>query len=278
MPSGAAIASRRSTCSSIGRSRWCARDLTFEVPERINAKGEVLIPLDWGRIEELAVTLRKRRVEAVAVCLLHSYANPSHERRIGEILRQAMPELFVTLSHEILREYREYERTSTTALNAYVGPRVQTYLRRLETYLRAERFGGKIQIMRSNGGVMSIGLAQEQPVSMMESGPVAGMIGAGRLALDLKLERCIGFDMGGTTAKTSLITNGAPAIEEGYVIGGRRERSADAASGRRHCRGGGRRRVHRLGRCEWRHPCRPAKRGRRSRARPATARAISTRW
>jgi N-methylhydantoinase A len=132
-----------------------------------------------------------------------------------------MPGVFVTLSHEILREYREYERTSTTALNAYVGPRVQSYLRKLETYLRAERFGGRIQIMRSNGGVMSIGLAQEQPVSMMESGPVAGMIGAGRLAADLGIERCIGFDMGGTTAKTSLITNGAPAIEEGYVIGDR---------------------------------------------------------
>jgi N-methylhydantoinase A len=197
-----------------------ARNLTFEVPERINARGEVLISLNEAAVEEIAVTLRKRRVEAVAVCLLHAYANPAHERRIGEMVRQAMPNLFVTLSHEILREYREYERTSTTALNAYVGPRVEAYLLRLETYLRAERFDGQIQIMRSNGGVMSIKLAREQPVSMMESGPVAGMIGAGRLALDLGLERCIGFDMGGTTAKTSLITNGAPAIEEGYVIGG----------------------------------------------------------
>jgi len=195
------------------------RDLTFEVPERINAKGEVLIPLDAAAVEELAVTLRKRRVEAVAICLLHAYANPTHERRIAEILRRALPDLFVTSSHEILREYREYERTSTTALNAYVGPSVKTYLSRLESYLRRERFGGNIQIMRSNGGVMSIALAQDQPVSMMESGPVAGMIGAGRLALDMALERCIGFDMGGTTAKTSLITNGAPAIEDGYVIG-----------------------------------------------------------
>ncbi len=197
-----------------------ARDLTYEVPERTNASGEVLIRLDESATEEIAVAVRKRRVEAVAVCLLHAYANPAHERRIGEILRQSNPDLFVTLSHEILREYREYERTSTTALNAYVGPQVGGYLRKLETYLRTARFGGKIQIMRSNGGVMSIKLAREHPVSMMESGPVAGMIGAGRLALDLELERCIGFDMGGTTAKTSLITNGAPAIEEGYVIGG----------------------------------------------------------
>ena len=197
-----------------------ARDLTFEIRERINAKGEVLIPFDRVEVEELAAAIRERRVKAVAVCLLHSYANPAHERRIGEIMRQMLPDVFVTLSHEILREYREYERTSTTALNAYVGPRVQTYLRRLENHLRKERFGGAIQIMRSNGGIMSIGLAQEQPVAMMESGPVAGMIGAGRLASLLGLTRCIGFDMGGTTAKTSLIVNGAPAIEEGYVIGG----------------------------------------------------------
>jgi N-methylhydantoinase A len=196
------------------------RDLTFEVPERVNAKGEVLLPLDAIAVDALIATIRKRRVEAVAVCLLHSYANPAHEQRIGEMLRQAMPDVFVTLSHEILREYREYERTSTTALNAYVGPRVRTYLLTLEAYLRKTRFNGKIQIMRSNGGVMSMGLAQEQPVSMMESGPVAGMIGAGRLARDLKFGTAIGFDMGGTTAKTSLITNGAPAIEEGYVIGG----------------------------------------------------------
>jgi N-methylhydantoinase A len=196
------------------------RDLTFEVNERVNAKGEVLTPLDEAALDELTRTLKARRVEAVAICLLHSYANPAHEQRIASALRAALPDLFVTSSHEILREYREYERTSTTALNAYVGPRVQTYLRRLETYLRGQRFGGKIQIMRSNGGVMSIALAQDQPVSMMESGPVAGMIGAGRLARDLALETCIGFDMGGTTAKTSLITNGAPAIDEGYVIGG----------------------------------------------------------
>src|SRR5207244_5177267 len=111
------------------------------------------------------------RGEAVAVRFLHAYANPQHERRVGELMRAALPGLFVTLSHEIVREYREYERTSTTAINAFVGPRVGTYLRRLEGFLRTEKFDGKINIMRSNGGVMSIGTAQEQPVSMMESGP-----------------------------------------------------------------------------------------------------------
>jgi N-methylhydantoinase A len=195
------------------------RDLTFEVAERIDPKGDILVPLDEAAVESLAVTLRARGVEAISVSLLHAYANPMHERRVGKILRQSLPNVFVTLSHEILREYREYERTSTTALNAYVGPRVGTYLRRLEDYLRREGFVGKTQIMRSNGGVMSIALAQEQPVAMMESGPVAGMIGSGRLARDLEIPCAIGFDMGGTTAKTSLILNGVPAIEEGYVIG-----------------------------------------------------------
>ncbi len=196
------------------------RNLTFEVPERIDAGGNVLLALDESAVEKLLPALRESKVAAIAVCLLHAYANPGHERRLGSLLRKALPEVFVTLSHEILREYREYERTSTTVLNAYVGPRVKTYLGRLEDRLRTEQFPGKIQIMRSNGGIMSVGLAATQPVAMMESGPVAGMIAAGRLARDLSLERCIGFDMGGTTAKTSLIGGGVPAIEDGYVIGG----------------------------------------------------------
>lgn len=195
------------------------RSLTFEIPERVLASGEVLEALDEKVVADIISQIEAAGVESVAVCLLHSWANPSHERRVGDMLRKALPNVFVTLSHEILREYREYERSSTTALNAFVGPRVEGYLKRLETYLRSGAFGGKIHIMRSNGGVMSIGQAQEQPVSMMESGPVAGMIGAGRLARMLGLKRCIGFDMGGTTAKSSLITDGAPAIETGYVIG-----------------------------------------------------------
>src|SRR6185437_10471273 len=184
------------------------------------AQGAVLTALDEGEVQALVKTFAALNIEAVAVCFLHAYANPAHERRGGDILRAANPKLFVTLSHEIVREYREYERTSTTALNAFIGPRVQTYLGRLEHHLRDEKFGGKLNIMRSNGGVMSVRLAQEQPVSMMESGPVAGIIGAGRLAALLGIERAIGFDMGGTTAKASLITNGIPAIEDGYVIGG----------------------------------------------------------
>ena len=118
------------------------RSLTFELEERMNAAGEPILPLDKEQVEDTARMLVDRGIESVAVCLLHGYANPAHERKVGEILSRVSPGLFVTLSHEILREYREYERTSTTALNAYVGPRVRDYLDRLHAFLdeRQTRF------------------------------------------------------------------------------------------------------------------------------------------
>jgi N-methylhydantoinase A len=195
------------------------RDLTFEVRERMNAAGEVLLALDDAEVAALGDRLNELAIEAVAICFLHSYANPAHEIAAGEALRRVCPGIFVTTSHEILREFREYERTSTTALNAFVGPRVNQYLGRLEGFVRVLQFSGKIAIMRSNGGTMSIGEARRQPVAMMESGPVAGMIGAAHLAKLLGIRQAIGFDMGGTTAKTSLIAGGVLPIEEGYVIG-----------------------------------------------------------
>ncbi|HEY2533770.1 MAG TPA: hydantoinase/oxoprolinase family protein [Xanthobacteraceae bacterium] len=195
------------------------RELTFELAERMSAAGEVCEPLDAAAVSALSQKLAAMDIGAVAVCLLHAYANPAHEILAGEVLRRELPGLFVTLSHEILRQFREYERTSTTVLNAFVGPRVSRYLSRLEDYAHREKFAGGIAIMRSNGGTMSVGEARRAPVAMMESGPVAGMIGAGRIARLLGIERAIGFDMGGTTAKTSLITDGVPPIEEGYVIG-----------------------------------------------------------
>src|SRR6516164_5009940 len=195
------------------------RELTFEVRERMNAAGEVLVGIDAAAVEALGHRLTALGIEAVAICFLHSYANPAHELMAGEVLRRACPHVFVTTSHEILREFREYERTSTTALNAFVGPRVTEYLGNLEGLIRILSFTGKISIMRSNGGTMSIAQARRQPVAMMESGPVAGMIGAAYLARLLGIHQAIGFDMGGTTAKTSLITGGVLPIEEGYVIG-----------------------------------------------------------
>lgn len=195
------------------------RELTFELNERMNAAGDILVPLDAAAVSALAESLIAAKIEAVAVCFLHAYANPAHEMLAGDVLRRLLPGAFVTLSHEILREFREYERTSTTVLNAFVGPRVSRYLDRLRDFAKASQFDGQIGIMRSNGGTMSVGEARRGPVAMMESGPVAGMIGAGRVAALLGIERAIGFDMGGTTAKTSMITGGVPPIEEGYVIG-----------------------------------------------------------
>ena len=197
-----------------------ARHLSFEVAERLNAKGEVLTVLDEDAVAALAGQLTEDGVEAIAICFLHSHANPAHEQRAAKILATACPDIFVTQSSDILREYREYERMSTTALNAYVGPRVRNYLDRLDGHLEAGKFAGQVQIMRSNGGTMSLDQARTEPVSMMESGPVAGMIGAGHLASILGFDQCIGFDMGGTTAKTSMFRDGQAAIHEDYYIGG----------------------------------------------------------
>ena len=196
------------------------RQLRFEARERLDAKGDVLTPLDEASVRAVGRKLLAEGISAIAVCFLHSYANPAHEAAAGKILREMCPDLFVTLSHEILREFREYERTSTTVLNAYVGPRVAKYLKTLETHMGENGFDGAIHIVRSNGGSMSLTHAAVEPVSMMESGPVAGMIGAGSVAKLLGIRQAIGFDMGGTTAKATLITDGVPGIEEGYYIGG----------------------------------------------------------
>ena len=196
------------------------RNHRFEVNERLNAKGEVLMALESADILALGERLMAQGIESVAICFLHAYANPAHELLAGQLLRQAHPDLFVTLSHEILREFREYERTSTTVLNAYVGPRVKNYLNHLSADLKAMGYEGHTHIMRSNGGSMSLTHACREPVSMMESGPVAGMIAAGHVAQILGFKEAIGFDMGGTTAKATLIIDGIPAIDEGYYIGG----------------------------------------------------------
>ncbi len=196
------------------------RDLRLEVDERFYASGEVCEPLN----EESAIAaigrLKSRKVESVAVCLLHSYANSIHEERLGELLEREFPEAYLSLSHEILREFREYERTSTTVLNAYVGPIVSSYLISLERLLKASGFGGTFRIMQSNGGVMAVETAKKVPVSMMESGPVAGVIGAAQLGEALNCRRVISFDMGGTTAKASLIKDFHPEVTSSYYIGG----------------------------------------------------------
>jgi N-methylhydantoinase A len=196
------------------------RDRRLEVRERLNARGEVLVPLDEASLAAAVDALEAADVQAVAVCLLHAYANPVHEQQIGAYLQARHPEWFVSLSHEILREVREYERTSTTVLNAYVAPVVSRYLGALEDLLGRSRFRGQTFIMQSNGGTMSVGTARHLPVAMMESGPVAGVIAAASVGQALGYPNVISFDMGGTTAKTSLVRDGELEITSAYYIGG----------------------------------------------------------
>jgi N-methylhydantoinase A len=197
-----------------------SRDLRLEVDERLYASGEVLKPLDEPSAVATIAALKSAKVESVAVCLLHSYANPIHEQLLGQLLREHFPEAYVSLSHEILREFREYERTSTTVLNSYVGPIVSRYLVSLEKMLGDGGFRGTFRVMQSNGGVMSAETAMKMPVTMMESGPVAGVIAAAHLGEQLDCQHVISFDMGGTTAKASLIKDFHPEVTSSYYVGG----------------------------------------------------------
>src|SRR4029078_5647124 len=157
------------------------RDLRLEVDEHLYATGEVLTPLNEESAAATIDALKSAGVESIAVCLLHAYANAAHEQRLGELLRERFPAVYVSLSHEILREFREYERTSTTVLNSYVGPLVSRYLVSLEKMLGQAGFRGTFRVMQSNGGVMAAETAKKLPVTMMESGPVAGVIAAAQL-------------------------------------------------------------------------------------------------
>ncbi len=196
------------------------RRRTFEVGERVMAGGEVRTAMRREDVVAACDALKEEGVDAVAVCFLHSYVNPEHERAAGEIVRAALPDAYVSLSHDILREYREFERTSTTAVNAYIGPTVGGYVRSLKSSLGDIGFGGDLSIMRSNGGVMTPDVATERPVAMMESGPVGGIIASARVGQALKQPNVISFDMGGTTAKASLVRDGEPTLAPGYYVGG----------------------------------------------------------
>ncbi len=197
-----------------------SRRLTREVEERLLASGEEHQPLSRASVQAACDLLAAEGVEAVAVCFLHSYLDPAHERVAGEMIRKALPNAYVSLSHEILREYREFERMSTTVVNAFIGPKVGGYVKSLKSNLGEIGFAGNLSIMRSNGGVMTPEVATERPVAMMESGPVGGIIAAAQVGLSLGLQNVISFDMGGTTAKASLIKDGEPTLAPGYYVGG----------------------------------------------------------
>lgn len=194
------------------------RYLRLEVTERVNYKGEELAPLHEEEVMAAVERLIGEGVEAIAICFLHSYANPEHERRAADLIRHRWPEIPVTASCEITREWREYERTSTTVLNSYVKPIAGRYLDRLDREL--ERIGarGSRYVMQSNGGTATFAAAREAPIHMVESGPVAGVLGAIALGKLLREENLISLDIGGTTAKTSLIEHGQAKVTTEYKI------------------------------------------------------------
>ena len=196
------------------------RTLRFEVPERMSAAGEVLAPFDAAEAEALARRLRDLGIEAVAVLFLHAYRNPAHEVRMRKILEQAVPGVFVSTSHEVSNEYREFERTSTVVANAFVGPLVRSYLGGLERDMTAAGLRPHILIMQSSGGLYDLGASKDLPLYMLESGPAAGVTGAGVLCRRLGIPRAISFDMGGTTAKAAVIEGGASRMATDYFVGG----------------------------------------------------------
>ena len=196
------------------------RQLRFEVPERIDAGGNVLVPLDTAVLEALAEELRRLDVEAVAVFFMNSYLDPVHEERAAAILTRSLPGAYVTYSAELTREWYEYERTSTVAANAYVGPAVNAYVRRLEDDFRSRGCEGSLFMMGSNGGLLSVDRTCRQPIGLVESGPIGGCIGAGAFAEALGIRNVVAFDMGGTTAKCALVENGRFTVESVYYVNG----------------------------------------------------------
>jgi N-methylhydantoinase A len=195
------------------------RQLRFEVMERIDADGSIVRPLEEPSLDEVIAALREARVEAVAVCLINAFANPTHEQRIGERLRAELPGCFISLSTEILPQIREYERTSTTVVNAYVGPPVKSYLSAMIERLASSGVRGRLLVMQSSGGVLSADAVLDRPAQIVECGPAAGVIGARHLGRQLGYDNVITFDMGGTTAKASLIERGRLSTSEQYEVG-----------------------------------------------------------
>ena len=195
------------------------RYLRLAVNERLDEKGNVLVPLNDDEVEQTIDRLLKEKIEALAVCLLHSYVNPVHEIRIKEIAKRKAPDLLVCISSEVLPEIKEYERTSTTVINAYVLPVVQQYCSRLRADLDNVGVKAPLHIMQSNGGLMTANAAAERPCNIIESGPAAGVVGAQALARKMGLSKIISFDMGGTTAKASIIENGEVTRSPEYAVG-----------------------------------------------------------
>ena len=194
------------------------RHLRKEIPGRINYKGEVLQPLALDELLKIIDDFRAEHVDAIAICLLHSYVNPEHEIELAEAVRAIWPDVDIVASHEITREWREYERSNTVVLSSYIHPIANRYLGKLQAQLDADKFSGHAYIMQSNGGIDTIGSARRRPIRMIESGPASGVLGAAALGDLLGISNIIALDIGGTTAKCSLIEDGRIRISTEYMI------------------------------------------------------------
>ncbi len=195
------------------------RHLVYEIGERLDQTGAVVTPLDLGDVEEVAAALKRDAIEAVAVCFLHAFRNPQHERSIRDALGKAVPDLAISLSSEVMPDIREYERASTTVANAYVQPAVKRYLRRLSQALEERGLNAALNIMASDGGTMSMDVAERYPVRIVESGPAGGAIASAHFGRLGSSPDVIGFDMGGTTAKFCVIENAQPARSTAFEVG-----------------------------------------------------------
>jgi N-methylhydantoinase A len=195
------------------------RRLRLEVAEKTRPDGSIAIPLDRQGLDAVIDFLRHEQVASVAVCLLHSYANPTHEQAVAAAIAAALPGIAITASHQLLPEIKEYPRTSTTVVNAYVQPVVRAYLTALQARLAAIGITAPLHLMQSNGGLASAATAAAFPARIVESGPAAGVVGAAALAGRLGLDRAITFDMGGTTAKAGVVEGGEVVRAEAMEVG-----------------------------------------------------------
>ena len=195
-----------------------ARQMRYTVTERVDAKGNILIPLDRAEVEDVVAMIKTAGYESVAVGLLHSYLNDTHEKMVRDVLAEMMPEAMISISSEVSPQMREYERFNTVVANAYIKPLMKSYLGRLEGRLRDEGADCPIFLMHSGGGIISLESAADFPVRLVESGPAGGAVFAANIAARYGLDKVLSFDMGGTTAKICLIKNQTPKTSRVFEV------------------------------------------------------------
>lgn len=194
------------------------RQMRFTVPERVNAKGEIMVALQRADVEAIVQQIAATGVESIAVGLIHSYLNDAHERLIRDVLAERLPDVMVSISSEVSPQMREYERFNTVVANAYIKPLMKSYLGRLEARLQDEGVRCNIFLMHSGGGIISIDNAADFPVRLVESGPAGGAVFAAHIAARYELDKVLSFDMGGTTAKICLIKNQTPKTARVFEV------------------------------------------------------------